>query len=181
MVSCNFTDAEYRALADGVKEAVYLKRLVAELRLSTDSQIPVDCSDEQTSTDLSNPATPSEVDIHLHCDNSSAIQLARNPVFHARSKHIELHHHFVKERIIQQEVTINYNQTTEQPADILTRALPQAVFEKHRLPLESALYAMLCKNTRTDPLFLDKCTLLHSGLPSLHLASMHVILYEQFC
>ena len=36
----------------------------------------------------------------IYCDNMSSIQLARNPVFHARTKHIEIHYHFVREKIL---------------------------------------------------------------------------------
>jgi hypothetical protein len=134
-VSMSTTEAEYRSLSDGAKEAVYLKRLLQELTLQLPKQVPVNCSDTQVCSEIHKAQTPTEIDVHLHCDNISAIQLARNPVFHAPSKHIEIHHHFIGERIIQGEVTVSYIKTEDQPADILTKALPQDSFEKHRLAI----------------------------------------------
>jgi hypothetical protein len=126
------TEAEYCALADGAKEAVYLKRLLQELDLPSVSKVPVDCLSKEVHLNLSKGAVPTELDMHLRCDNSSAIKLARNPVFHARSKHIELHHHFIRERIIEGEIDVDYISTEDQPADLLTKALAQPLFEKHR-------------------------------------------------
>ena len=44
----------------------------------------------------------------IYCDNLSNIQLAKNPVFHARTKHIEVHYHFVRERVLSGEVELLY-------------------------------------------------------------------------
>jgi hypothetical protein len=131
-VSMSTTEAEYRALSDGAKEAVYLRRLIQELKLQVPSKVPVNCSSKNVQSDLSSASVPTELDVHLHCDNSSAIKLARNPVFHARSKHIEVHHHFIRERILEGEIDVSYIHTEAQPADILTKALAHLPFEKHR-------------------------------------------------
>jgi hypothetical protein len=56
----------------------------------------------------------------MHCDNQSAIKLAKNPVFHARTKHIEVHHHFVRERVLGGEISLDYILTDQQLADIFT-------------------------------------------------------------
>ena len=53
----------------------------------------------------------------------SSIQLARNPVFHARTKHIEVHYHFVREKVLAGEIDLAYVSTHEQIADIFTKAL----------------------------------------------------------
>jgi hypothetical protein len=42
----------------------------------------------------------------IYCDNLGSIQLAKNPVFHARTKHIEVHYHFVRERVLSGEVEL---------------------------------------------------------------------------
>lgn len=130
-VSLSTTEAEYRALADSSKEAVHLRRLLQELRIPT-AAVPLACSDKGVTGGLLHASQPTEIDVHLHCDNISAIKLAKNPVFHARSKHIEIQHHFVRERILEGEVTVDYISTNEQPADILTKALSPAVFNKHK-------------------------------------------------
>ena len=59
----------------------------------------------------------------IYCDNMSSIQLARNPVFHARTKHIEVHYHFVREKVSAGEIDLAYVSTHEQIADIFTKAL----------------------------------------------------------
>ena len=58
----------------------------------------------------------------ISCDKKS-IQLARNPVFHARTKHIEVHYHFVREKVLAGEIDLAYVSTHEQIADIFTKAL----------------------------------------------------------
>ena len=59
----------------------------------------------------------------IHCDNISSIMLANNPVYHARTKHIEVHYHFVREKVLAGEIDLVYVSTEEQVADIFTKAL----------------------------------------------------------
>ena len=66
--------------------------------------------------------------ITIWCDNMSSIQLAKNPMFHARTKHIEVHYHFVREKVIDGEVDLLYVSTNQQVSDILTKGLSM---EKH--------------------------------------------------
>ena len=61
--------------------------------------------------------------IAIYCDNISSTMLANNPVYHARRKHIEVHYHFVREKVLDREVDLVYVSTEEQVADILTKAL----------------------------------------------------------
>lgn len=68
----------------------------------------------------------------LYIDNRSAIDLAKNPVFHGRSKHIDLRFHFIRECVEKGEVVIKHIGTEEQRADILTKALSTAKFERMR-------------------------------------------------
>ena len=63
------------------------------------------------------------VSIVIYCDNLSSIQLARNPVFHARTKHIEVHYHFVQERVLDGNIDLTYVRIDEQVTDIFTKAL----------------------------------------------------------
>ena len=64
----------------------------------------------------------------LYCDNMSSIQLANNPMFHARTKHIEVHYHYVQEKVLASEFDMVYVNTNEQVADIFTKSLGE---EKH--------------------------------------------------
>lgn len=75
VVSKSSTEAEYRALSLGATEVIWLKSLLSELEIEL-SQIRL-----------------------MWCDNKSAIALAENPVFHGRTKHIEIDVHFIREKI----------------------------------------------------------------------------------
>ena len=69
----------------------------------------------------------------LLIDNKSAISLSKNPVFHERSKHIEIRYHFIRECVEQGRIGIDYVRTSDQLADILTKAkLGRIVFQELR-------------------------------------------------
>jgi hypothetical protein len=92
------------------KEAIWLRRLLGEL--------------------LSHRENPTATIIFG--DNQGAIALARNPQFHARTKHIAIQHHFVSEAQANGEVDIQYTPTEQQLADGLTKALPKDAFLRFR-------------------------------------------------
>ncbi len=66
------------------------------------------------------------------CDNQSAIQLIRNPVFHQRTKHIDVRYYFVRERQEAGDVDVSYISTKDQLADPLTKVLPNPRFSELR-------------------------------------------------
>ena len=103
-VALSSTEAEYIAGAHATKEAIWLRRLLTELGLEI--------------------LTPTS----LHIDNQSAIAIAKNPEFHNRTKHIEIHHHFLHTKVESEEITLSYIPTGEQLANILTKGLNK---EKH--------------------------------------------------
>uniref|UniRef100_A0A2N9E312 Integrase catalytic domain-containing protein n=1 Tax=Fagus sylvatica TaxID=28930 RepID=A0A2N9E312_FAGSY len=94
------TEAEYRALAVGAAELTWIRMLLRDLGIFI-SHAPV-----------------------LWCDNTSAISLASNPVFHARTKHVEIDYHFVREKVVRGDLAVQFISTTNQLADLLTKALP---------------------------------------------------------
>jgi hypothetical protein len=59
----------------------------------------------------------------IYCDNQSCIKLSENPVFHDRSKNIEIRYHFIRDYVQRGVVELQYISTEEQVADILTKAL----------------------------------------------------------
>ncbi len=65
------------------------------------------------------------VDAHVvvYCDNISNILLAYNPVYHARTKHIEVHYHFIREKILARKINLTHVNTENQVVDIFTKAL----------------------------------------------------------
>ena len=66
----------------------------------------------------------------IFCDNKSAIALSKNPVFHGRSKHIDIRFHKIRELVAEKEVMIEYCPTEDQVADIFTKPLKAELFYK---------------------------------------------------
>jgi len=98
-VSKSSAEAEYRSLASTVSELVWLLGMLKEV--GAEVQLPV----------------------QIYSDSKAAIQIAANPVYHERTKHIEIDCHFIRERLQQGMILINYIPTQEQPADVLTKGL----------------------------------------------------------
>jgi len=59
----------------------------------------------------------------IYCDNISSILLANNPVYHARTKHIEVHYHFIREKVLVKEIDLIHVNIEDQVANIFTKAL----------------------------------------------------------
>lgn len=107
-VTLSSTEAEYRAAAKATCEAIWLRRLLGDVQIT-------------------------QVDpTVIYCDSQSCIQLAKNPVYHARTKHIEVDQHFLREKIQSGEIQLTYCDTNDQAADIFTKALSKDKFEKFR-------------------------------------------------
>ena len=68
----------------------------------------------------------------IFCDNSSAIALSKNSVFHKRTKHIDIKFHFIRELVSNGEIVLQHCRTEDQFADILTKPLAQKSFEHFR-------------------------------------------------
>jgi hypothetical protein len=99
-VSRSSTDVEYRSLAITCAEIIWLQFLLSELQVSL-------------------PAPPI-----LWCDNIGATFLAANPMFHARTKHVEINYHFIREKVASKQLTIQFLWSKDQLADIMTTSLP---------------------------------------------------------
>lgn len=68
----------------------------------------------------------------LWCDNIGATYLSANPIFHRRSKHVEVDYHFVRERVSTRKIDIRVISTKDQIADIMTKPLPVTSFNSFR-------------------------------------------------
>jgi len=71
----------------------------------------------------------------LHCDNQSAIRLAENPVFRARTKLVEVHYHFIREKVLKEEIEMQQIKTDDQVADLFTKELNTSKHESFRCQL----------------------------------------------
>ncbi|CAL1398408.1 unnamed protein product [Linum trigynum] len=98
-VSKSSSEAEYRALAHLSCEVQWLVRLLADFGIDHPSPVMV------------------------FCDNQSAIHIARNPVFHERTKHIEVDCHVIRERLTNGLISLHHLSTVHQLADLFTKSL----------------------------------------------------------
>jgi len=64
----------------------------------------------------------------LKCDNTSAINISKNPVMHCRTKHIVITYHFLKYKVIEGQAKLEYVPTIDQVVDIFTKLLPKDIF-----------------------------------------------------
>jgi hypothetical protein len=105
------TEAEYRAAVLASQEALWLRQLMTEFGF------------------------PPDRPTLLWCDNQSAIHISRNPVEHQRTKHIELHMHFIRQLIQDGVIALEYIPTTGQIADIFTKPFASPRFLQLRTML----------------------------------------------
>ena len=101
-------EAEYVATSSYVCHAIWLKNMLKKIKLVQES--------------------PTEI----YVDNKSALALAKNPVFHERSKHIDTRYHYIRECIGRKEVELKYVKSHDQAADIFTKPLKLETFLKLR-------------------------------------------------
>ena len=73
-----------------------------------------------------------ELPMEILEDNQGAIAMARNPVGHKRSKHIDIRYHFIREAVQTGTISLTYCSTSKMLADIFTKPLPKGQFEKLR-------------------------------------------------
>lgn len=66
----------------------------------------------------------------INCDNKSAIALAKNPVFHERSKHIDIKYHFIRDLVKSEEIVLQFCKSEDQVADMFTKPLKTDSFIK---------------------------------------------------
>jgi len=73
-----------------------------------------------------------DVPVVIYYDNISSILLVNNSVYHARTKHIEVHYHFIREKVIAKEIDLIHVSTEDQVANIFTKALGTNKLRKFR-------------------------------------------------
>jgi hypothetical protein len=106
VVARSSAEAEFRAMAQGICELLWLKIILEDLKIKWEGPMK------------------------LYCDNKSAISIAHNPVQHDRTKHIEVDRHFIKEKLDSGLICTPYVSSQGQLADILTKGLSSSNFER---------------------------------------------------
>jgi len=119
-VSRSSTEAEYKAVANTTAELLWIRALLQELGIGQ-STPPI-----------------------LWCDNIGATYMSVNPVFHARTKHVEIDFHFVRDRVADKSLVVRFVPSSDQIADVLTKPLVSAKFQNFCYKL----------NVRSPPLIL---------------------------
>jgi hypothetical protein len=108
VVALSSCEAEYIAATTAVTQAIWMAQLLGEL-LGREPEV-----------------------VELKVDSKSALTLARNLVFHERSKHIDLRYHFIQKYLAEETVSTTYINTVDQLTDILTKALGRVKFQELR-------------------------------------------------
>ena len=106
VVARSSAEAEFRAMAQGICELLWMKIILNDLKIQCDGPMM------------------------LFCDNKSAISIAHNPVQHDRTKHIEIDRHFIKEKLDSGLISTTYIPSGQQLADVLTKGLPTEHFKE---------------------------------------------------
>jgi len=95
----------------------------------------------QTLQDIQITCTPP---ISILCDNTSAINISKNPVMHSKTKQIPTKYHFLCEQVLEQKVKLEYVPSKEQVVDIFTKPLPREIFEYLRQKLGVVVASSYC-------------------------------------
>ncbi|KOM55883.1 hypothetical protein LR48_Vigan10g177500 [Vigna angularis] len=106
--STNWLEMGYVAASWSVRHAIWLRNLLKSLEMMQEERVVI------------------------RVDNRSAIELAKNPVYHERSKHIDVRFHFIREKIKEGSVELEHVGTKQQIADIFTKPLPAVIFHEYR-------------------------------------------------
>jgi hypothetical protein len=106
-VARSSVETEYRAMASTASELIWIKQLLTDIGMS-----------------VSQP-------MKMYCDNQAARHIALNPVFHERTKHIEVDCYFIREKIQNNEIETPFVTSKDQLADIFTKGLDLSLFERN--------------------------------------------------
>jgi len=111
VVARSSAEAEFRGMALGMCELLWVKSVLSDLGFE-----------------------PKEV-MSLYCDNTSAIEIAHNPVQHDQTKHVEIDRHFIKEKLDAGTIVFPFVRSEQQLADMLTKGVSSKVFNESLLKL----------------------------------------------
>ena len=103
-VSLSIAEAEYIAIGSCCSNLLWMKKFLSDYGISQDTMV-------------------------VYCDNSSAINISKNPVQHFKTKHLEIRYHFIRDLVERKILSLEYIPTERQNADIFTKPLDRSKFE----------------------------------------------------
>ena len=106
-MSLSTAEAEYIAAGSCCSQLLWMKKVLTDCGISQDTMI-------------------------VYCDNSSAIDISKNPMQHSKTKHIEIRYHFIRDLDERKIMSLEYILTKRQNADIFTKPLDKSKFETLR-------------------------------------------------
>jgi hypothetical protein len=109
-ISLSTTEAEYIAAAACCTQLLWLKQQLTDFGVTFNA-------------------------LEIRCDNTSAINISKNPVLHSRTKHIDIRHHFLRDHVEKKNIVLTHCRTEDQIADIFTKALNKDQFVTLRMLL----------------------------------------------
>jgi hypothetical protein len=104
VVARSSAEAEFRGMAKGLCELLWLRRLLMEISYGPN------------------------MEMNLFCDNKAAIDISQNPIQHDRTKHVEIDRHFIKQNLEEKIIRFVFVKSENQLADILTKAVSNRIF-----------------------------------------------------
>ena len=113
--SLSTIEAEYIAAGSCCSQLLWIKKVLTDYGISQDTVV-------------------------VYCDNSSALDISKNPVQHFKTKHIEIRYHFIRDFVERKTVCLKYIPTKRQNADIFTKPLDRSKFETLRQVIGVILY-----------------------------------------
>jgi hypothetical protein len=104
-ISLSTAEAKYIAAATCCTHVFWLKQTLTDIQVEYDEPIPI------------------------YCDNTSAINISKNPVMHSKTKQIPIKYHFLREQAVEKNIRVEYVGTKQQVEDIFIEPLPWEAFE----------------------------------------------------
>jgi hypothetical protein len=99
-ISLSIAEAEYIATTSCCTQVLWMKQNLSDIQVEYDEPIPI------------------------YCDNTSTISISKNPVMHYKTKHLPIKYHFLREKVSEKNIRVEYVGTKEQVEDIFTKPLP---------------------------------------------------------
>jgi hypothetical protein len=111
-ISLSTVKEEYITTTTCCTQVLWMKQTLTDIQVKYDEPIPI------------------------YCDNTSTINILKNPMMHSKTKHIPIKYHFLREQVVEKNIRVEYVGTKEQVAYIFTKLLPREAFEYLRQRLK---------------------------------------------